>query len=85
MESPKEAERVIAAVLAAFFAFDILHSLATITVVGSSAVMPGSGMDWSSVDPYAAINVWVPVAWMVVRAFWFAGLGRQCHAGAKVN
>ncbi|PVH96962.1 hypothetical protein DM02DRAFT_616851 [Periconia macrospinosa] len=85
MENQKDAERAIAAVLAAFFAFDILHSLATIAVVGSKAVMPSLGMDWSGVDLYAAINFWVPVAWMMARASWFAGLGRRRHAREKVE
>lgn len=79
LSNAKDAEHVIEAVLICFSAFDVLHSLATITVVGTAAVFPSSTYGWAEVSLYACINVWVPVAWLVARACWFTGLGR-CRA-----
>jgi hypothetical protein len=75
LSDPKDAERVVQAVLMSFLAFDVLHALATAAVVGSSAIFPNNG--WSGIHFYACINVWVPVLWMGARACWFAGFGKR--------
>lgn len=63
---------MVTAVLLAFIAFDILHATSVLGVVGVRAVLPGSDM-----DPYASVNVWVPMAWMGLRTLWLLGVGRD--------
>lgn len=89
MESARDAERVVAAVLVAFAAFDLLHAGATVVVTGWERVLPGlesahggSGSG-NGLDLYACINVWVPLAWLVIRSAWFAGVGRSSLSKVK--
>lgn len=84
MESQRDAEKVIAAVLLSFGAFDILHLTSVIVVVGTEVSVPTAmGTDWSNVDLYAGINIWVPVAWLILRTLWLVGVGREVPPRVK--
>lgn len=84
MENQRDAEKVIAAVLLSFGAFDILHLTSVIVVVGTELSIPTAmGTDWSNVDLYAGINIWVPVAWLVLRTLWLLGVGREVPPRVK--
>ncbi|KAF5008761.1 hypothetical protein FDECE_4999 [Fusarium decemcellulare] len=72
ISNSSDAEQVIRGVLLSFLAFDAFHAFATAVVVGLDAVLPWS----TSVNWYSCINVWVPVAWMIVRTCWLVGAGR---------
>jgi len=67
-----DAEQVIKAVLTSFLVFDIFHAGATLAVTGVAAALPGSSM-----HVYAMVNVWVPIAWLLLRVSWISGLGRK--------
>ncbi|CCT71808.1 uncharacterized protein FFB20_14114 [Fusarium fujikuroi] len=68
----RDAEEVIKTVLVAFIAFDIFHASATLAVTGTAAALPGSQS-----HIYAMVNVWVPMAWMLLRILWIVGAGRK--------
>ncbi|CZR41760.1 uncharacterized protein FPRO_11350 [Fusarium proliferatum ET1] len=68
----RDAEEVIKTVLIAFIAFDLFHAGATLAVTGVAAVLPGSQS-----HIYAMVNVWAPMAWMLLRISWMAGVGRK--------
>ena len=53
-------------------AFDLFHAGATLAVTGVAAVLPGPQS-----HVYAMVNVWVPMAWMLLRMLWMAGVGRK--------
>lgn len=78
LESAKDVERVVGAVLVAFMAFDFVHSAATLSVVGWEAVLPEviTGVKGGLVV-LSCVNVWVPMLWAVLRGCWLAGLGRE--------
>lgn len=72
LQNTRDAQVVVTAVLLALMAFDVLHATSVLGVVGVKAVLPGSDM-----DPYASVNVWVPMAWIGVRTLWLLGVGRD--------
>jgi hypothetical protein len=75
LETTRDAYLVVRAILISFSAFDVLHALATVSVTGLATVLPGLE-DSKHLDLYASINFWVPLAWLLVRSLWFAGVGR---------
>lgn len=74
-----DAEEVIKAVLLSFTVFDVFHAGATLAVTGIEAATPGHAKGFI----YTMINVWAPVLWMVFRASWLLGIGRETSARQK--
>lgn len=72
LRDTSDAEQVIKAVLSSFSVFDVFHAGATLAVTGVAAALPGSSM-----HIYAMVNVWVPIAWLLLRLSWILGLGRN--------
>ena len=72
LRDTSDAEQVVKAVLTSFLVFDIFHAGATLAVTGKAAALPGSSM-----HIYAMVNVWVPIAWLLLRVSWMLGFGRK--------
>ena len=71
LRDPYGAQVITQCVLVSFFVFDLLHAGGVLGVAGWERV-------WGAqTDFYAAINVWVPVSWMVIRGLWLFGIGRD--------
>ncbi|KAH7239407.1 hypothetical protein BKA59DRAFT_548184 [Fusarium tricinctum] len=77
LRDTRDAEDVITTVLFAFIAFDVFHAGATLAVTGAAAVLPGP-----QGHIYAMVNVWVPMAWLVLRMLWLVGVGRKSATNA---
>lgn len=77
LRDTRDAEDVIKTVLFAFIAFDVFHAAATLAVTGVAAVLPGP-----QGHIYAMVNVWVPMAWLVLRMLWLGGVGRKSATNA---
>jgi hypothetical protein len=81
LRDPRDAQEVVKAVLISFLAFDGLHMIATVAVVGFESVLP-----WGAKSEfYALINFWVPVAWGILRALWLSGIGRLVVPHEKIE
>ena len=87
LESVRDAEIVIGALLMAFTLFDLLHSAATLSIVGYASVLPawvvGGGDGRFRWVCFA--NVWVPIVWAAFRGCWFGAVGRERAEGGKLN